>query len=245
MKVCTMCGEEKQLTEFALEKNNKKDGRRASCKKCTSERIKKYFEENPEKKKAFDKESYEKRKEKVLQQKKEYYLKKKQEILLARKEYYEKNIEKKREYNKEYKQKNIDKLRERSRLYHRKHASSLSRKKKERIENDHLLTFKEKMRMLVKNSFYRLKHNKRVKTVDMLGADWETVREHIVSQFKDGMTWEAFVAGEIHIDHIKPLATATCAEDIVKLNHYTNLQPLWALDNLQKGATFDDVKPNN
>lgn len=245
MKVCTMCGEEKALTEFTFDKSNKKDGRRASCKKCTSERIKKYFQDNPDKKKAFDKESYEKHREKKLQQKKEYYERKKEEILLARKEYYQNNIEKRKEYNRKYREADIESHRLRNRLYKRQNAQILSQKRKERIASDNLLTFKERIRLLVKGGFYRLKHNKRLNTIDILGADWETVREHIVSQFKDGMTWEAFVAGEIHIDHIKPLATATCAEDIVKLNHYTNLQPLWALDNLQKGATFDDVKPNN
>jgi len=87
----------------------------------------------------------------------------------------------------------------------------------------------------------RLRQSKSLRTNQIIGADWDTVRDHIVSQFKDGMTWEAFVAGEIHIDHIKPLASATCEEDIIALNHYTNLQPLWCLDNLSKGATFEGV----
>ena len=39
-----------------------------------------------------------------------------------------------------------------------------------------------------------------------------------------------------HIDHIVPLATAKTEEQVAKLNHYTNIQPLWAKDNLSKGA---------
>ena len=42
--------------------------------------------------------------------------------------------------------------------------------------------------------------------------------------------------GEWHLDHIIPLAIAKTEEEIIKLNHYTNFQPLWAIDNLKKGA---------
>ena len=67
----------------------------------------------------------------------------------------------------------------------------------------------------------------------MLGADYETAFNHIESRFKDGMTWDN--QGEWHIDHIVPLASATTEEELIKLCHYTNLQPLWAEDNLKKG----------
>ncbi len=41
---------------------------------------------------------------------------------------------------------------------------------------------------------------------------------------------------EIHIDHILPLATAACAQDVLALNHFTNLRPMWATENIRKGA---------
>ena len=44
------------------------------------------------------------------------------------------------------------------------------------------------------------------------------------------MNWD-----NIHLDHIKPLATAKTEEDVILLNHYTNFQPLLAKDNLNKG----------
>ena len=241
MKKCTMCGQEKPLTEFAVEKNSKKDGRRSSCKICTSQRIKQYFIDNPEKKKEFDKKSYEENKAKKLAQKKEYYLRKKEEILAKRKEYHLANKELKNQKSREYREKNLEKVKAKVREYHKKHASYLTKQKAARIKSDPLDTFKERIRLLIKGAFWRLKQNKARRTNEIIGADWETVKTHIVSQFKDGMTWEAFVAGEIHIDHIKPLASATCEEDIIALNHYTNLQPLWCLDNLSKGATFEGV----
>ena len=42
--------------------------------------------------------------------------------------------------------------------------------------------------------------------------------------------------GEWHIDHIMPLASAKTKEDVIRLNNYINLQPLWAEDNLRKGT---------
>jgi hypothetical protein len=51
-------------------------------------------------------------------------------------------------------------------------------------------------------------------------------------QFTEGMTW--FNHGEWHIDHIYPVSLATDEHHLKKLNHYTNLQPLWAIDNIKK-----------
>lgn len=51
------------------------------------------------------------------------------------------------------------------------------------------------------------------------------------------MSWEN--RGDVwHLDHIKPLATATCEEDLIKLFHYTNFQPLLARDNIRKSSIY-------
>ena len=60
------------------------------------------------------------------------------------------------------------------------------------------------------------------------------LKEHMERQFIKGMNWEN--RDQWHIDHIIPLATAQCEDDVIRLNHYTNLQPLWAEDNLSKGS---------
>lgn len=62
---------------------------------------------------------------------------------------------------------------------------------------------------------------------------------HLEAQFAPGMTWEN--RGEWHVDHIRPLASfdLTDPEQLRTASHYTNLQPLWASDNLAKGARLD------
>jgi hypothetical protein len=54
------------------------------------------------------------------------------------------------------------------------------------------------------------------------------------TQFTDGMSWDN--RSEWHIDHIIPLSSAKTEDELYKLCHYENLQPLWAEDNLKKGA---------
>lgn len=71
-------------------------------------------------------------------------------------------------------------------------------------------------------------------TFNIVGCTPEFLKEHIEKQFKEGMSWE-LTGKYIHIDHIIPLASAKTEEEIYKLCHYTNLQPLWAEDNLKKG----------
>lgn len=75
-------------------------------------------------------------------------------------------------------------------------------------------------------------------TLQILGCTITELREHLATQFKPGMTWENY--GQWHIDHKIPCAAfdLTNSKQQSKCFHYTNLQPLWATDNLRKGATL-------
>jgi len=69
-----------------------------------------------------------------------------------------------------------------------------------------------------------------------LGCSIEQLKQHLESQFQEDMSWENY--GQWHIDHIKPLAKfdLTDRNQFLEACHYTNLQPLWATDNIKKGA---------
>lgn len=96
---------------------------------------------------------------------------------------------------------------------------------------------KIRVRNLITKAFKGKGFSKTSKTCAMLGCTLDEFKDYIESQFTDGMSWIVF--DKIHIDHVIPLSSAKTIEDMTKLNHYTNLQPLWARDNLQKGAKLN------
>lgn len=96
--------------------------------------------------------------------------------------------------------------------------------------------FKNKMsiRNLINGAIKRKGYKKNSKTFDILGCDYETFKAYFESLFKPGMTWENH--GYWHIDHIYPVSKAKDEQHLLQLNHYTNLQPLWADENWAKGT---------
>ena len=80
-------------------------------------------------------------------------------------------------------------------------------------------------------------HSKSDSTINILGCTIEELWIYLESKFTEGMTRQNH--GKWHVDHIIPCASfdLTKPEQQVKCFHYTNLQPLWALDNLKKGKS--------
>ena len=77
---------------------------------------------------------------------------------------------------------------------------------------------------------------KSVRTLRLLGCTTSELKRHLESLWLPGMCWENY--GKWHIDHILPCASFDLLQvsEQRKCFHYTNLQPLWAVDNHRKGA---------
>ena len=73
-------------------------------------------------------------------------------------------------------------------------------------------------------------------TFKLLGYDTNKLKQRLECQFKQGMTWENY--GEWHIDHKKPISKFDKNSEISLINSLSNLQPLWAKENLSKGTKF-------
>lgn len=165
-------------------------------------------------------------------------------------EYYLENKSKFDEYDKLYRQQNTELIRESDRVYYDKNRESelltqknyynknksaiqIQQKKyyNTRYSSDSLFKFTETVRSRLYQVF---KGSKSRSTEALLGTTFEKAKQHIENQFKKGMNWSNH--GEWHIDHRVPLASGSNIEEVETLCHFTNLQPLWALENLQKGA---------
>jgi hypothetical protein len=88
------------------------------------------------------------------------------------------------------------------------------------------------MRSRICNYLKKSNITKKNKTFEIVGCTPQSLKEHLETQFIDGMSWDN--RSEWHIDHIIPLSSAKTEEELYGLCHYTNLQPLWAEDNLKK-----------
>ena len=87
-------------------------------------------------------------------------------------------------------------------------------------------------------SHLRRKHIEKLgSSVKQLGCTVADLISHLEKQFLPGMTWENHGVTGWHIDHIKPLTSfdLTDPEQFKIANHFSNLQPLWAADNIRKG----------
>jgi hypothetical protein len=152
--------------------------------------------------------NYRKHKEKRLASNRVYQKINKTKIALMNKQWVEKNKEHKRAY---------------ARTYH-----------KNRRLNDPLYVLSCRCRVRITDIFRYMGYTKRSKASEMLGCDWPTLQAHIESKFVEGMGWEN--RDQWHIDHIIPLASAKTEERLIELCHYSNLQPLWASENMSKGS---------
>jgi hypothetical protein len=91
-----------------------------------------------------------------------------------------------------------------------------------------------KLALYLRKSINRSILRKSGSAISNLGCSVDELKKHLESKFQYGMTWENH--GKWHIDHILPLSKFDLSkrEDFLKASHYTNLQPLWARDNIIK-----------
>jgi hypothetical protein len=166
-------------------------------------------------------------------------------ILKNSTKYYIKNREtineKKRKIYKEIKEKDPSKLQELTKIKNLQRKNSKAKwfqENKQKVykkRNSNKRTiFSNRLRTRVYHALKGI--NKSGSAVRDLGCSIEELRWWLEFWFEDGMNWDNYGNKGWHIDHIKPLSSfnLTNREELCKVLHYTNLQPLWAKDNLIK-----------
>lgn len=169
---------------------------------------------------------YSQNQERYLQEKKDYSSKNKEAIKERNRNQYLKNREKRLEYQKNYIHKNKQILRPKiAARAIKKYHSDLHYKIKSNLANRIWQFFKKG----------------RTKTMDFVGCSTEELKVYLESKFTEGMSWSNYGKGGWHIDHIKPCSKFDLSdpEQQKQCFHYTNLQPLWAIDNIKKSNKWE------
>ena len=229
MKKCCKCCIDKNESEFYIHRNK--------CKHCIIERRMERYRQDIAKTAEYASEYRKKNKTKLAKDKANYHRQNRIKIAANKKQYREKNKIKIAAHKKEYREKNKNKISEHARWYQKNRA---------KIDLIYKLTcaLRSRLYKAIKNNY------KTGSAIRDLGCTVEELKAHLEAKFYQNygtgevMTWNNWSPHGWHIDHIIPLATIETAEDKFAQTkiccHYTNLQPLWAKENLSKGAKIED-----
>lgn len=226
-RVCTACKIELPATaEYFHAYKRSPDGRRAVCKKCRAADHSEHRDER-------------------LAGRRQHYQEHRDRILGVAKAYYDENVEAQRASALERHYKNREKRIEQMRAYREANLDAINERRRPKSQAafrarygvDLEFTIKHRVRSLLRVTLTKGRQGRRM--ADLLGYTTEDLKIHLERQFTKGMNWERFMSGEIHIDHIVPVA----AFGIVDVDSpgfrdcwaLANLRPVWASENLSKG----------
>lgn len=157
-----------------------------------------------------------------------YYIKNKEKLDLNNKIYYSNNKDKK----KEYEEKNKERFKNRKKLNRIKNRKQRNLRRKLNRETNFIYKLKHNMRSLISYSIKNKGYKKCKRTQEILGCSFEFFKQYLEQQFQFWMSWENHgkYNGELNfgwdLDHIVPISSAKTEEEVYKLNHYSNFQPL-------------------
>ena len=211
-KICNKCKMEKDVCEF-YKRKNRGNGLAAyyyKCRTCSASR------KNVKGVGTFDKKEY-------------------------MKNYRIKNSEKLNLYLKEYRDNNQDRIQTLRKNYYENNKEHVKKKSynyvKYKGKTDPLFKLTRNIRSLINISFRSKFTTKSKRTIEILGCSFEEFYKHLESKFDDKMNWEN-QGTYWHMDHIIPISSAKTEDEVYKLNHYTNFQPLYWEDNLKKSNKY-------
>lgn len=186
--------------------------------------------------------------DKIKSQTKSYRAKHLEALTLKSKTYYEKNKEtlklQAKVSNKKYYEENREKLIEATKLYRKNNKTVRYKREKERKEMDPLYRLKDNLRLSILKAFKNNHYAKKSKTQIILGCSFDEFKIHLESKFESWMNWNnhgkynGLQNSTWQLDHKIPISSAKTEEDVIKLSHYSNYQPLCSFIN-------QNIKRNN
>ena len=168
----------------------------------------------------------------------EWWLNNKEKARQACRNWYNRNREKRKQDWIEWYAKNPD----RNKIQYSRNAAEIRKRCAERRKNDPVYAITSIIRNRIKAGFASKELPKRSKTEQIIKCSWVHLKNHVESLFLDNMSWDN--RGKWHVDHIVPLNIAKTESEVIALNHWTNLRPLWSKENFSKGHKLPDTLPD-
>ena len=178
--------------------------------------------------------------EQIKKQNEKYRINHKEQIKLRHERWRKNNLSKLRKWSIEYRKAHQQEIKnyylKNKELILSKHAKYMNNRIKTDINFRILCSLRHRLNMTVKHN------HKFSTTIKLLGCNVKKLRKHLTKQFQSGMSWKNY--GKWHIDHIRPCTSFDLSKPSQqrKCFHYTNLQPLWAKDNLSKSDNLINVR---
>ena len=220
-KTCSKCKQVKPLSDFNKD-SRKKEGVRPQCKECVRQR----YIENREKHSAINKRWYENNKDRKRDTVRLWRRNNPEKFRAISRRWWDRNSARACEMQRLRRLANPEKARERWRKYSLKVVSSS----------------KGKINAAVRSAVHRcIGGNRGSRTFGLLGYTVDDLMRSLEAKFRNGMSWAN--QGEWHIDHIRPISSFNFSSandpEFHECWSLENLQPLWACDNLSKGARYE------
>jgi len=168
----------------------------------------------------------------------EYRLSNREKFLATKKKCYQKHLDENRNDALTRYYKNHERNKQRSLAYNRAHKEEIRVRdnayRKARKANDPAYKLKSTLRIRINAALAG--KTKSASTLEILGCTVDALKQHLQSKFTEGMHWNNHGTHGWHVDHVIPCASFDLSdhEQQRKCFHYTNLQPLWAADNIRK-----------
>lgn len=235
---CTKCNQYRPIDDFCLKPHTMVA--KYVCRPCEREKNQAYYLSNRESILAQNKEYRDSHVEEYCQSRALYYRSNRELISAKTKVKYQTDLQ----FNYETKRRSVRWQRENPERYRLR----LNRYCKERETRDVSFKLARRLRARIKHALKKGSDTKKFPFVSIVGCGVEEVRLHLESLWQPGMTWENWGTHKMggpkvwHIDHIRPCASfdLTDPEQQKACFHYTNLQPLWATDNLTKYSHYEN-----
>lgn len=235
VKTCTKCGKELPLDQFRQVRHRSGNiGYRSECVNCAKIIAAKYRENNIEKVRA----SYATKMRESPDKIRAYCAKWRYNNPEYAAKWYRSNLEKRRAADAEWRKNNPEKARRRAARWYQDNKEHINKRVKKRKSIDVEFKLICNLRAAINSALrgnYKSGH-----TIELLGCSIEYLRSYLEVRFTEGMSWDNY--GSWHIDHIIPLSYFDMSdpEQQKRAWHYTNLQPLWAVDNLKKSNKIEE-----